>query len=56
MVKLLVPHGSLDSNEVKTLAHIAMEYRQRVNDWLHVLEPGEFPKKKIDIYLERFLM
>ena len=52
MVKLLVPHGSLDSNEVKILTDIAMEYRQRVTDWLHVLEPGEFPKKRLTYILK----
>jgi len=26
---------------------IAVEYRQRVADWLHLIPPGEFERKKI---------
>jgi len=33
---------------MKTIMGITTEYRKRVNDWLHILAPGEFPKKKLD--------
>jgi ATP-dependent Lon protease len=51
MIKILVPHGSLDSNEVKILSDIAIEYRQQVSDWLHILDPGEYPKKRLTYIL-----
>ena len=52
MIKLLVPNGSLDTNEMKILSDIAIEYRQQVNDWLHILDPGEFPKKRLTYALK----
>jgi ATP-dependent Lon protease len=48
LLKLLTPNTSIDKNEMKTIMDIATEYRKRVNDWLHILAPGEFPKKKLD--------
>lgn len=47
MIKLLTPNGSMCKNEMKIISEIAIEYRQRVNNWLHMLAPGEFPKKRL---------
>ncbi len=38
--------------ELKTIMDIAIEYRKRVNDWLHILAPGEFPKKELNYTLK----
>jgi predicted ATP-dependent Lon-type protease len=47
LLKLLNPNENIDKNELKTIMDIAVEYRKRVNDWLHILAPGEFPKKEL---------
>lgn len=47
LFKLLIPNESFNKSELKIIMDIATEYRNRVNDWLHILEPGEFPKKKL---------
>jgi len=47
LFKLLFPHGEWDKKELKLLMDIAIEYRQRVRDWLHILAPGEYPKEKL---------
>ncbi|MEM4091325.1 MAG: BREX system Lon protease-like protein BrxL [Thermoplasmatales archaeon] len=48
MIKLLVPSGSISRNELKAIMDVAIEYRQRIIDWLHILNPGEFPKKRLE--------
>jgi len=48
LIKLLIPDESFDRSELKTIMDIAIGYRKRVNDWLHILEPGEFEKKKFE--------
>jgi len=48
LIKLLLPNESFDKKELRTIVDIAAEYRKRVNDWLHILEPGEFPKKQFE--------
>ena len=52
LLKLLIPNGSYDSKEIKIIIELAIEYRQRVNDWLHILAPGEFPKKRLGYVLK----
>jgi ATP-dependent Lon protease len=52
LLKLLVPSGSINRSELKAIMDIAVEYRQRANDWLHILSPGEFPKKKLGYNLK----
>ena len=47
LLKLLAPSGSMDNNEMKIITDIAIGYRQRVNDWLHILAPGEYSKKRL---------
>jgi len=51
LLKLLVPSGSFNRSELKAIMDIAVEYRKRVNDWLHILAPGEFPKKRLEYKL-----
>lgn len=50
LIKLLLPE-SFDKNKLRMIMDIAIEYRKRVNDWLHILEPGEFQKKKFEYEL-----
>jgi len=51
LLKLLVPNGSVNRSELKAIMDVAVGYRQRVNDWLHILAPGEFPKKRLEYKL-----
>jgi len=47
LMKLLVPNESTSRSELKAIMDVAIEYRQRANDWLHILSPGEFSKKNL---------
>ncbi|RZN43493.1 MAG: BREX system Lon protease-like protein BrxL [Methanophagales archaeon ANME-1-THS] len=47
MLKILCPHGVVGNDELKMCMDIAVEYRQRVVDWLHQISPGEFKPKRI---------
>ncbi|MEM4521171.1 MAG: BREX system Lon protease-like protein BrxL [Candidatus Bathyarchaeia archaeon] len=47
MLKLLAPHCDIADEELKIALDIAIEYRQRVAEWLHYMAPGEYPMKKI---------
>jgi len=47
LMKLLSPHNSNDSKALVIAARTAVEYRQRIHDWLCLLSPGEFHPKKI---------
>jgi len=49
LIKLLFPNKSFDRSELKLIADIALELRQRVRDWLHKIAPGEFPKERLSI-------
>jgi ATP-dependent Lon protease len=49
LIKLLFPDGSLNPTELRIIIDIAVEYRQRVRDWLHKIAPGEFPKEKLSV-------
>jgi ATP-dependent Lon protease len=49
LIKLLFPDGSFNPTELRTIIDIAVEYRQRVRDWLHKIAPGEFPKEKLSV-------
>lgn len=51
LFKLLIPNESFDKSELRVVMDVATEYRKRVNDWLHILEPGEFPKKVFEYKL-----
>ena len=47
LLKLLFPNKQFDNNELKVVIDMALEYRQRVRDWLHKIDPGEYPKEKL---------
>lgn len=49
LLKILCPHGEIGNDELKMCLDIAVEYRQRVVDWLHQLSPGEFKGKENDV-------
>ncbi|MCL4436324.1 MAG: BREX system Lon protease-like protein BrxL [Thaumarchaeota archaeon] len=52
LLKLLSPHDSNNSEALEIAAKIAVEYRQRVHDWLCALSPGEFHNKIIRYKIE----
>ena len=45
LLKVLCPNDEFGDDELKLCMDIAIEYRQRVADWLHKLSPGEFKRK-----------
>jgi ATP-dependent Lon protease len=47
IMKLLSPHNSNDPDALEIAAKIAVEYRQKIHDWLCLLSPGEFHPKTI---------
>lgn len=50
LLKLLAPNADRDGiarDELKQIMDIAVEYRNQVREWLHILQPGEFPKEKL---------
>jgi ATP-dependent Lon protease len=47
MMKLLSPNDSLDPEALELSARLAVEYRQRIHDWLCTISPGEYHKKTI---------
>jgi len=46
MLKILCPHGEFTDEELRMCLGIAVEYRQRVHDWLCQLSIGEFKPKQ----------
>lgn len=51
LFKLLMPDESFNQSELEAIMDVASGYRKRVNDWLHILEPGEFEKKNFEYEL-----
>jgi len=49
LIKLLFPDESFDVREFKLVLDIALEYRQRVRDWLHKIASGEFLKERLEV-------
>ena len=47
LLKLLFPGKSFSREELRRVVDVAVECRQRVRDWLHKVDPGEFPKEKL---------
>lgn len=47
ILKLISPHGEIDDRVLKLALDLAVEYRQRIADWLHFMRPGEYERKKI---------
>jgi len=39
------PNKTFNKNELKLVADIALEFRQRVRDWLHKIALGDFLKR-----------
>jgi len=48
-LKLLFPNKQFDNSELKVVIDMALEYRQRVRDWLHKIDPGEYPNEKLSV-------
>jgi len=46
-LKLISPHGEISDSELKMALDLAVEYRQRIADWLHFMRLGEYERKKI---------
>jgi ATP-dependent Lon protease len=47
LLKLINPHGEIEDKVLKLALDLAVEYRQRIADWLHFIRPGEYERKKI---------
>jgi ATP-dependent Lon protease len=47
LLKLLFPDKNFDKNELERVINIAVEYRQKIRDWLHKIDPGEFPNERL---------
>jgi ATP-dependent Lon protease len=52
LIKLLFPNKSFGKDELMQIADTALESRQRVRDWLHRVDPGEFPNEKLSIKIK----
>ena len=52
LMKLLSPQNSNDSRALEIAAKLAVEYRQKIHDWLCILSPGEFHKKRINVQIK----
>ena len=52
LFKLFFPDKSFDKSEIIKIINLPLEYRQRVRDWLHRLEPGEFQNEKLSVKLK----
>ena len=50
-LKLIAPHGEVGKEELRLALDLAVEYRQRIADWLHFMRPGEYEKKRISYSL-----
>ena len=47
LLKLLFPDKTFNSDELRRVVELAVEYRQSIRDWLHKVDPGEFPKERL---------
>jgi ATP-dependent Lon protease len=47
LIKLLFPDEQFNNSELKQVADLALEYRQRVRGWLHKLSPGKHPLERL---------
>ncbi|MEM4716197.1 MAG: BREX system Lon protease-like protein BrxL [Candidatus Caldarchaeum sp.] len=50
LLKLITPNApenGTSREELRQIMDIAVEYRNQVREWLHILQPGEFPKEKL---------
>lgn len=53
LIKLIFPNEIFSKEEIEFVLNIAVEYRQRVRDWLHILAPGEFQLEKLGYELKK---
>lgn len=53
ILKLIAPHGEIGGQELKLALDLAVEYRQRVADWLHFMRPGEYERKRIEYEVKK---
>jgi len=50
LLKLLIPNATTEGTnreEIKQIIELAIEFRNQVREWLHLLAPGEYPKEKL---------
>jgi ATP-dependent Lon protease len=47
MMKILSPHDKGDRDALQISLELAVEYRQRIHDWLCTISPGEYHPKTI---------
>ncbi|MEM1937713.1 MAG: BREX system Lon protease-like protein BrxL, partial [Candidatus Caldarchaeum sp.] len=50
LLKLITPNApenGTSREELRQIMDIAVEHRNQVREWLHILQPGEFPKEKL---------
>lgn len=52
LIKLLFPNKSFNKDELIRIANMTLEFRQMVRDWLHRVDPGEFPNEKLSIKIK----
>lgn len=53
MMKLLSPHDSGDPQALEIAVKTAVEYRQRIHDWLCTISPGEYHRKTLQYTIRR---
>ncbi len=56
LIKLLFLNKSFDKSELELIANIALEFRQSIRDWLHKVDPGEYPKEKLVVNIHDKIM
>lgn len=49
ILKVLYPHGEFDKSELREIAEVAVELRQRIVNILSDMSPNEFPEKRLGI-------
>jgi len=47
MMKILSPHDKGDRDALQISLELAVEYRQRIHDWLCTISPGEYRPKTL---------
>jgi len=47
LLKLLFPDKSFSREELRRVVELAVEYRQRIRDWLHKVDPEGFPEERL---------
>ena len=47
LLKLIFPDGNFTKEDLRLIMDVAVEYRQRIADWLHYRDPGEYDLIKL---------